>query len=108
MELPEHGGTHIDATIHFSRGKQTLDEIPIERMVGTGIRINVAEQCGRNRDYRVTISDLERWEAKHGRIPNHAIVLLNTGYARFWPSRRDYLGTELRGQGEYAHFISLV
>jgi kynurenine formamidase len=67
-------------------------------MVGTGIRINVAEQCGRNRDYRVTISDLERWEAKHGRILNHAIILLNTGYAKFWPSRKDYLGTELRGQ----------
>ena len=30
MELPEHGGTHIDAPIHFSKGKQTLDQIPIE------------------------------------------------------------------------------
>jgi kynurenine formamidase len=98
VEMPEHGGTHIDAPIHFSRGKQTLDEIPIERLVGTGVRIDVTKQCARDRDYRVTISDLERWEAEHGRIPNQAIVLLNTGYAKFWPSRKDYLGTELRGQ----------
>lgn len=98
MEMPEHGGTHIDAPIHFSRGKQTLDQIPIDRLVGAGIRIDVAEQCARDRDYRVTISDLERWEAVHGRIPSQAIVLLNTGFARFWPSRKDYLGTELRGQ----------
>ena len=98
VEMPEHGGTHIDAPIHFSRGKQTLDQIPIDRMVGAGIRIDVTEQCGRDRDYRVTISDLERWEAEHGRIPNQAIVLLNTGYARFWPNRKDYLGTDSRGQ----------
>ena len=98
MELPEHGGTHIDAPVHFSRGKQTLDQIQIDRMVGVAVRIDVAEQCARDRDYRVTISDLERWEAKHGRITNQAIVLLNTGYARFWPNRKDYLGTDLRGQ----------
>jgi kynurenine formamidase len=98
VEMPEHGGTHIDAPVHFSRGKQTLDQIPIEHMVGAGIRIDITDQCGRDRDYRVTISDLERWEAGHGRIPNRAIVLLNTGYARFWPNRKDYLGTESRGQ----------
>lgn len=98
VELPEHGGTHIDAPIHFSRGKQTLDQIPIERLVGTGVRIDVAQQCARDHDYRMTISDLERWEVEHGRIPNQAIVLLNTGYARFWPGRKDYLGTELRGE----------
>ncbi len=98
MELPEHGGTHIDAPVHFSRGKQTLDQIPIDRLVGAGVRIDITGQCGRDRDYRVMIADFERWEAGHGRIPNQAIVLLNTGYARFWPNRKDYLGTELREQ----------
>jgi kynurenine formamidase len=98
VEMPEHGGTHIDAPIHFSRGKQTLDQIPLERLVGTGVRIDVAEQCAGDRDYRVAISDLERWEAEHGRIQNSTIVLLDTGFARFWPARKAYLGTEVRGQ----------
>lgn len=98
VEMPEHGGTHIDAPVHFSRGKQTLDEIPIERLVGTGVRIDVTEQCGRDRDYRVAISDFGRWEVEHGRIPNGSVVLLDTGLARFWPARKDYLGTDLRGQ----------
>ncbi|GKS64197.1 cyclase [Nitrospira sp.] len=98
MELPEHGGTHIDAPIHFSKGKQTLDQIPIERMIGIAIRIDVAEQCAGNRDYLVAISDFKRWEIEQGRIPNGSIVLLDTGFARFWPTREDYLGTELRGQ----------
>lgn len=98
IEMPEHGGTHIDAPIHFSQGKQTLDQIPLERMVGVAVRIDASEACTVDRDYRVTVSDLERWEATHGRIPSQSIVLLSTGYARFWPSRKEYLGTELRGQ----------
>lgn len=97
LETAEHGGTHIDAPIHFSRNGQKLDEIPIEHLVGAGVRIDVSAQCARDRDYRITIQDFERWEAAHGRIPDRAILLLDTGFARFWPSRQDYLGTELRG-----------
>ena len=98
IEMPEHGGTHIDAPIHFSKGKQTLDQISIERLTGAGVKIDIAEQCARDRDYQIAIWDLEQWETKHGRIPDYAIVLLSTGYARFWPGRKDYLGTDLRGQ----------
>lgn len=98
IEMPEHGGTHIDAPIHFAEGKQTLDQIPMEHLIGAGVRIDVTESCGRDQDYRVAISDIERWEAKHGQIHYGAIVLLDTGYARFWPTRKDYLGTEVRGQ----------
>src|SRR5262245_27806196 len=97
LEMAEHGGTHIDAPIHFAKRGQSLDQVPIERLVGTAIRIDVTTQCTRDRDYRVTIQDFERWETGHGRIPNRAIVLLDTGFARFWPSRQQYLGTELRG-----------
>jgi kynurenine formamidase len=97
LEMAEHGGTHIDAPIHFSKGGQTLDQVPIERLVGTGVRIDVTAQCARDRDYLVTIQDIERWEAVHGGIPTHAIVLVDTGFARYWPSRQQYLGTELRG-----------
>ena len=98
LEMAEHGGTHIDAPIHFARGGQTLDQVPIERLVGAGVRIDVTAQCARNRDYLVTIQDFEQWEAAYGQIPTHTIVLVDTGYARYWPSRQQYLGTELRGR----------
>jgi Predicted metal-dependent hydrolase len=98
IEMPEHGGTHIDAPIHFSEGKQTLDQIPVERLVGAGVRIDLTRLCGDDRDCQITAHDLIRWESRSGQIPERAIVLLDTGYARFWPSRKDYLGTELRGQ----------
>ena len=98
IEMPEHGGTHIDAPIHFSKDGLTLDHIPIEQLIGIGVRIDVTGPCGDDRDHRVTVQDLEQWEAKHGRIPDRAIVLLETGYSRFWSSRKEYLGTELRGE----------
>ena len=97
LEMAEHGGTHIDAPIHFSKDGQTLDQVPIERLVGASIRIDVTAHCARDRDYLVTVQDFEQWEAAHGRIPNRSIVLLDTGFARYWLSRQQYLGTELRG-----------
>jgi len=98
LEMPEHGGTHIDAPIHFSRDGKTLDEIPIEQLVGVGVRIDVTGPCACDRDCLVAVRDFEQWEVEHGRIPDHAVVLVETGYGRFWPSRKEYLGTELRGE----------
>lgn len=97
LEMAEHGGTHIDAPIHFAKGGQTLDQVPIDRLVGAGIRIDVRAQCARDRDYLVTIQDLEQWETTQGPIPNSTIVLFDTGFARYWPSRQQYMGTALRG-----------
>jgi len=39
----EHGGTHIDAPIHFSEGKQTVDEIPLEKLIGPAVVIDVTQ-----------------------------------------------------------------
>lgn len=97
IEMPEHGGTHMDAPVHFARGRQTLDQVPVERLVGAGMRLDVSAQCSKDRDYRITVQDFQQWEAAHGRIPGGMIVLLDTGFARYWPARQSYLGTEQRG-----------
>ena len=47
LEMAEHGGTHIDAPIHFSKGGQTLDQVPIEHLIGAAVRIDVTSQCAR-------------------------------------------------------------
>ncbi len=93
----EHGGTHIDAPIHFAEGKPTVDQIPLERLVGPGVVIDVSEKAAADRDYRVDVADFEGWEARHGPLPAGAIVLLRTGYGRHWGDRANYLGTELTG-----------
>lgn len=94
----EHGGTHIDAPIHFAKGKQTVDEIPIDKLIGKAIKIDVRKNAENNKDYQITIADFQNWETENGiRIPDNSIILLETGYSRFYPNKLTYLGTEARG-----------
>jgi len=105
----EHGGTHIDSPIHFSEGQATVDEIPLERLIGEGVLIDVSAAAAKDRDYQVTVEDLRRWEERHGRIPEGAIVLLRTGWGRFYPDAARYLGTARKGPEAVAnlHFPGL-
>lgn len=106
---PEHGGTHIDAPIHFSQGKNTVDAIPVEQLIGPGIVIDVSARCETNRDYQVLVEDVQNWEMKYGKIPDGSIVLLRTGFGKYWPDRVQYMGTNERGQEAVAklHFPGL-
>lgn len=106
---PEHGGTHIDAPIHFSRGGNTVDMIPVDQLIGPGIVIDVSEKCANERDYQVSAEDFHAWEMSHGTIPEGTIVLIKTGFGRFWPDRVQYMGTNERGEGAVAklHFPGL-
>jgi kynurenine formamidase len=106
---PEHGGTHIDAPVHFAKGKLTVDQLPLRRLIGPGVVVDVTEACAKDRDYLVSIADLVAWEAAHGPIPHGAIVLLRTGFGRFWPDREKYMGTAERGEAgvKQLHFPGL-
>jgi kynurenine formamidase len=93
----EHGGTHLDAPVHFAKGRNSVDQIPLEQLMGSGLVIDVSRQCAANRDYQVNISDIQGWEKTNGRIPAGSIVLLRTGFGKFYPDPKRYLGTDERG-----------
>ncbi|HEX6728913.1 MAG TPA: cyclase family protein [Pyrinomonadaceae bacterium] len=93
----EHGGTHLDAPVHFAKGRNSVDQIPLEQLIGSGLVIDVSRQCAANRDYQVNISDIQGWEKVNGRIPAGSIVLLRTGFGKFYPDPKRYLGTDERG-----------
>jgi kynurenine formamidase len=99
----EHGGTHVDAPIHFAEGKATVDEIPLERLMAPGVLVDVSAKTGDNADYLVSVADLEGWEKQHGRIPDGVILLLRTGWGDFYPDRKKYLGTDGRGPEAVPH-----
>jgi kynurenine formamidase len=94
---PEHGGTHIDAPSHFAKEGKSVDEIPLQQLVGAAVVVDVSAKCEADRDYRIDVADLLDWEKRHGRIPGGAIVLFRTGFAKRWPDRQAYLGTAERG-----------
>ncbi len=93
----EHGGTHIDAPVHFAAGRDTVDRIPWDRLVGSVVLVDVSAKCRDNADYQVTTEDLLEWERAHGQIGPESILLLHTGFASRWPDAARYLGTAERG-----------
>jgi kynurenine formamidase len=93
----EHGGTHLDAPIHFAAGRLTADRIPLERFMGPAVVVDVAARAAADADTRITRDDLVAWEQEHGPIPDGAIVLFRTGWGSRWPDRAGYLGTVLTG-----------
>jgi kynurenine formamidase len=105
----EHGGTHLDSPVHFAKGHPSVDQIPVEQLIGSAIVIDVTKQCATNPDYLIGVKDFEDWEKQNGRIENGTIVLLRTGFGKYYPDRKQYLGTDERGAAAVAklHFPGL-
>ena len=105
----EHGGTHLDSPVHFAKGKQTVDQLPLGRLIGAAVVIDVTDRADRDADYQVTAADIQQAEARDGEIPDDAIVLIRTGFSRRWPDAARYLGTSERGPDAVAklHFPGL-
>src|ERR1044071_6575557 len=105
----EHGGTHIDSPLHFAKGHYTVDQLPLEQLMGAAIVVDVTTQCAANPDYLVSVADFQNWEKVNGRIATGTIVLLRTGFGKYYPDRKKYLGTDERGAAAVAklHFPCL-
>jgi kynurenine formamidase len=106
----EHGGTHIDAPIHFHDQRHTVDQIELSRLVGEAVVVDVSAKCAADPDYQISVADLREWEDGHGRQLVDVIVLLRTGWSERWPDRKSYLGTDVRGPEAVAllHFPGLA
>lgn len=94
----EHGGTHLDAPVHFAEGQMTVDQLEVEQLAGWAVVIDVSELVEQNRDYQIQVDDITAWESVHGEIPAQAILLFYTGMAKYWPDAESYLGTSNRGE----------
>jgi kynurenine formamidase len=106
LSTPEHGGTHLDAPIHFAEGMRTADQVPLEQLIGPAIVIDVSAQAAANRDYLLTSADVAAFEKQHGRIAAGTIVLLRTGWSRHWPNTKAYLGDDTPGDASKLSFPS--
>ena len=100
----EHGGTHLDAPIHFAEGRWTADEIPLDRLIGPAVVVDIADKAARDPDALLTRADVEAFEARGGRIPDGSILLVRSGWDRYWDDRARYLGSPAPGDTAHLHF----
>lgn len=106
FSTPEHGGTHMDAPIHFFEYGQTAAEVPLSRLIAPAVVIDVATAAEADPDYRLTPEEVQAWETAHGQVPRGAIVLLHTGWGARWPDRARYFGSDVPGDASDLHFPS--
>lgn len=72
-----HSGTHIDSPRHFCKTGDPLDKIPLDRLVGQGVSLNIPKkELG-----EITASDFEKARPK---ILKGDIVLINTSWHLNW------------------------
>jgi kynurenine formamidase len=101
---PEHGGTHLDAPLHFAEGHPSIGDVPLDRLIGPAVVIDVSKQAAGDATYRLAPEDIAAFERAHGRIPQGAIVLLRTDWSRFWPNVKQYLGDDTPGDASRLKF----
>jgi len=101
---PEHGGTHIDAPVHFAEDGDTTEKIPLENLVGPAVVIDVSNKTAADRNYRLTTEDVREFESRHGRIAAGTIVLLRTDWSQYWPDAMAYLGDDTPGDASKLQF----
>jgi kynurenine formamidase len=106
LATPEHGGTHIDAPIHFSETGRTTDQIPLDQLIAPAVVIDVTMRAAADRDYRLTRKDVTRFERMYGTITRGTIVLLRTGWSHHWPDVKAYLGDDTPGDASKLSFPS--
>ena len=94
---PEHLGTHLDAPNHFAAGQKSVDQLDPHDLFAPGVVLDIVPAAAANADYRLTAADVAVWEQRHGRIPNGALVLLRTGWGRFWNQPVRYAGKDVHG-----------
>jgi kynurenine formamidase len=106
ISTPEHGGTHLDAPLHFAADGLATDQIPLQNLIGNAVVIDVSKQAASNRNYLLSVSDIRSFEEQYGRINPGDIVLLRTDWSKFWPDAMSYLGDDTPGDVSHLQFPS--
>jgi kynurenine formamidase len=94
----------MDAPIHFAEGKRTAEAVPLASCIGPAAVIDVRAHAGADRDYRLTVDDIQQWEKQNGPLPHGAIVILWSGWGAYWGDKLRYLGTAKTGDVANLHF----
>jgi len=94
IEMGENTGTHVDAPSHFIKGNVPIDKLALRDIVVSAVVIDAKDMVKANPDYQLSAADLEAWEAKNGRIPEGALVILNTGWNKRFGDPESYINMD--------------
>src|SRR3984957_5302089 len=94
-------GTHVDPPAHFHAGLKSVDQIDPKDMLMPLVVPDVHDKAARNPDHPLTLEDVRAWEARHGRIPAHAFVVMRTDRSKRWPDDAAMQNRDAKGVAHY-------
>jgi kynurenine formamidase len=84
FEMVGQYGTHVDPPAHFDDAGVTLDEIPLKQMILPLVVLDDTPFLAQDPNHAFSVTDLQAWEKRHGRIPAGAFVALRTDMSKDW------------------------
>ena len=79
-------GTQLDPPAHWAPEYPSIDELPATYAVRPLVVISIAKQVVKDPGYSLQVSDIEKWEAKHGSIPAGSVVMVRSDWSKEWPN----------------------
>lgn len=79
-------GTQLDPPAHWAPEYPAIDELPATYAVRPLVVISIVNQVASNPGYPLQVSDIERWEAKNGKIPAGSVVMVRSDWSKEWPN----------------------
>lgn len=89
-------GTHIDAPIHFSENKRTLEQLELKELVLPLFVINKEKEVENNPDFILTAEDVLEWEKENGKIEKDSFVAFASGWSKRW-GKSDFYNKDSNG-----------
>lgn len=78
-------GTQLDPPAHWAPEYAAIDELPPTFAVRPLVVISIVPQVKRDFNYALQVSDIKRWEKRHGRIPAGSVVMVRSDWSKRWP-----------------------
>ena len=78
-------GTQLDPPAHWAPEYPAIDELPATYAIRPVVVISIVDQVAKDPGYALQVADIDRWEAKHGRIPEGSVVLVRSDWSKAWP-----------------------
>ena len=78
-------GTQLDPPAHWAPEYPAIDELPATYAIRPLVVISIVEQVAKNPGYSLRVSDIERWETEHGKIPAGSVVMVRSDWSKEWP-----------------------
>ena len=78
-------GTQLDPPAHWAPEYPSIDELPPTYAIRPLVVISVVDQVAKDPGYALQVSDIEQWEARHGKIPAGSVVMVRSDWSKKWP-----------------------